>query len=480
MLGRGKIVFIGRKPELAAITALTQKKTASLVVCKGRRRIGKSALAAEFGKTQKKFISFQGLSPRPGQTNQDQLDHFVEELVRQTNIPRMSVKTWTDAFDALAITLKNQRSLVLLDEISWMGAHDPDFAGRLKISWDVKLSRFSKLIVLVCGSVSSWIEENILNSADFVGRLSATIDLKELNLRESSQLMDPQSRMRATDKIKILSVTGGVPRYLEEVNSRLTAEQNIKMLCFEPQGFLLHEFDRIFNDIFDRRSKKYRAIIRLLLKGHLSTQEICAKLKVEQNGSISRYLTDIEHSGFIARDYSHILGSKTPAKLSRYRISDNYLRFYLRYIEPEKSKIAGKLYQNTHLGSLTQWNTIMGLQVENLILANLVDIVSALKLDPNMIVAAGPYFQTKSAKTKGACQIDLLIELKNGLAYACEVKFREKIGKSIVDEVKKKIEFLRKPRNFSVRPVLIYHGQLEDEDYFQDYFDALISIEDLF
>lgn len=45
-----KSAFIGRKSELESLKALYKNKSPSLVVVKGRRRIGKSRLIAEFAK----------------------------------------------------------------------------------------------------------------------------------------------------------------------------------------------------------------------------------------------------------------------------------------------------------------------------------------------------------------------------------------------------------------------------------------------
>jgi hypothetical protein len=64
--------FIGRKKELCLLNELWSKKSASLVVIYGRRRIGKSRLAQEFGKDSD-FYFFEGLYPEKGTTNEDQL-----------------------------------------------------------------------------------------------------------------------------------------------------------------------------------------------------------------------------------------------------------------------------------------------------------------------------------------------------------------------------------------------------------------------
>ena len=91
---------------------------------------------------------------------------------------------------------------------------------------------------------------------------------------------------------------------------------------------------KIFSDIFSKRADSYRTIIRTLLDGATSFAEICKKIGVSQNGAISGYLEDLVSAGFIRRDwvYSAQMGRK--GKLSAYRLSDNYLRFYLKYVEP--------------------------------------------------------------------------------------------------------------------------------------------------
>ena len=51
-----------------------------------------------------------------------------------------------------------------MDEISWMGKFDPSFPGELKYAWDNRFAKKPKLIVVLCGSVSSWIDTHILKN----------------------------------------------------------------------------------------------------------------------------------------------------------------------------------------------------------------------------------------------------------------------------------------------------------------------------
>ena len=71
----------------------------------------------------------------------------------------------------------------------------------------------------------------------------------------------------AKEKLKMLAVTGGVPRYLEEINPNLPAKENNRRICFSKEGFLYSEFDQIFQDIFSRRAPSYKRIVSALVSG---------------------------------------------------------------------------------------------------------------------------------------------------------------------------------------------------------------------
>ena len=131
-------MFLGREKELASLKLLLDKPTASLVACRGRRRIGKSTLFREFARRENLgFISIEGLGPRKGQTNADQLRNFGERLAEQTRGKLVVPQSWPEAFRLLSKRIPRRgRQLVLLDEISWMGKHEPDFPGYLKNGWD--------------------------------------------------------------------------------------------------------------------------------------------------------------------------------------------------------------------------------------------------------------------------------------------------------------------------------------------------------
>lgn len=474
------IDFIGRKEEYSQLQQLLKKKTASLVVVYGRRRVGKSRLIEVFGE-KLHTLMFSGLAPREGITKQSQLDEFSRQLARQLNIPFKRYLDWSNAFYDLAMHTKKEHTLILLDEITWMAIEDPDFLGQLKNIWDLHFKKNPKLILTLCGSVSAWIQKNIIMSTGFHGRISLKLHLKEMKIEDCKYFWGKyQNSVSNHEKLKMLAVMGGIPKYLEEIDPTMPAEENIRRLAFSESGILFNDYTQIFTDTLQKKSNYYEKIIRLLKDGVLEAVKINKLLNIESGGFLSDYLEELTLSGFISRTSTWNLKNGKISKLSTYRLSDNYLRFYLNYIEPNTEQIMAGNFINRSMTSLPAWSTIMSLQIENLVLANRGKIKELLRILPEDVICDNPFFQRKTSKQKG-CQIDYLIQTKYDSLYVCEIKYtRNIIYKDVIEEVKEKIRRMTIPKHFSIRTVLIYAGALHDEVIDADYFSATINLECLF
>lgn len=471
--------FIGRKRELNLLNDLLNKKTASLVVIRGRRRIGKSRLIEEFGEG-KNLIMFTGIPPTPSTTQRSEMDEFTRQMKRLFHIANVQFNDWGDIFWFLGDLTKKEKVILVFDEISWIGSKDPDFLGKLKNAWDLKFKKNDKMIMIFCGSASAWIEKNILQSTGFMGRISQTLTLDELPLTDCNTFWRNQKdHISNYEKFKLLSVTGGVPRYLEEIMPEISAEENIKKMCFSKEGFLFKEFDQIFSNTFLSKSELYREIIVALLDCPLDASTLSQKIDTTLNNVFMSYLEELVLAGFLARDYTWNLQKNTKAKLSHYRLKDNYLRFYLKNILPNENKIKSDLFDNASISTLPGWASIMGLQFENFVLNNRKKIWELLHISPDDIIWNNPFFQ-RTTKKKPGCQIDYLIQTKFGGLYVCEIKFSLKpIEVKIIHEMKQKIKNLIRPKGLSCRPVLIHVNGIQFDVVEQDYFSNIIDFGEL-
>lgn len=465
--------FIGRRAEMTRLKGLLDKRGASLIVVRGRRRIGKSRLLAEFGKEMKSYF-FSGNPPVQKTTAQTQRDDFARQLER-AGIPGIKADDWSNLFWYLSKATEKGRILIVFDEISWMGGKDPYFLGHLKTAWDLYFSKNPNLIIALCGSVSSWIEKNILSNTGFLGRITFDLVLEELPLEVCNAFWHPkEKRITAYEKFKLLSVIGGVPLYLEQIKPNLSAENNIQELCFTQGGLLVREFDEIFSDLFSRTKARHKEIVMCLASGPKELVQICKELGKSLGGVFSKHLDELVKAGFVKRDFTWDIKRQKEGKLSRYRLSDNYLRFYLKYIAPNRAQIE----KNGLCAFLTQlpgWEAIMGLQFENLVVHNRKALWKILGISQEEIVMEGPFFQNHTTKQAG-CQIDYMIQTRFHNLYLCEIKFSKKpIGFKIIEEMDKKITNLKCPRSFSIRPVLIHVNGVDESVLDERCFDKIID-----
>jgi len=473
-------MFVGREDDLVQLTGLWDKRVSSLVTCRGRRRVGKSTLIEEFAKrTAENFIAVEGLAPRKGMNDRKQRRNFCARIAEQTGIAMRDAASWPLAFDMLNEALPDKgRTVVLLDEISWMGGYDRDFPAYLKTAWDKKLKNHPNLVLVLCGSVSSWIADNILNSTGFVGRNSLDVEVRELPLREAIQVIGPTAdRMSSTEKFDILSVVGGVPRYLEEIRPSLTVDENVRRMCFLKQGLLFREFDETFNAVFGPEAINRRAVLETLSGGSMTASAIAQKLGVAVNGHLTRTLKELEYAGFVARESNLNAETGKPARIDRYRICDNYTRFYLHFIEPNRKAISGGLFRFASMEQLKGWESQLGYQFENLIVNHVGDLFVHLGVDRSLVLSAAPYAQRGTKRGEG-CQIDLLVQTRR-TAFIVEIKRRREIGPEVMEEVMEKVRRLKVSKGVSVRTALVYDGRLSPRIEAEHGFDVIIPADRL-
>ena len=472
-------MFIGRQEQLEEMSLLWSKRVSSLVTCRGRRRIGKSTLIWRFAElSSARFIKIEGLRPRKEYGNIDELRTFASQLAAQTGCERTVPDDWLSAFIRLGREIRaDEKTVVLLDEISWLGYYDPTFADTLKIAWDNYWKPKDRLIVVLCGSVSSWIKENIIDNGEFMGRRSLDLIVNELPLSDCVRFWGPHAqRLSSTEIFDVLSVTGGVPRYLEEVSPSLSAADNIRRLCFSPKGVLREDFDDMFNDVITNQPRFTCEVLRTLVNGKLNVSEVAAALKIEKGGRLTDALKRLEESGFVACDASRDPETGEVIREKSYRIKDNYSRFYLKYIEPSKDAIDGGAFDFGSLERLNGWNGIMGLQFENLIVNNFRKLIPHLHLSGALVTSAAPY--RKVGRKGERCQIDLLLQAKR-FVYLVEIKRQREIGRDVMDEVEQKLSRLRLPDGVTARAALVYDGHLAPSVEAEGFFDSIVDAKSL-
>ena len=119
----------------------------------------------------------------------------------------------------------------------------------------------------------------------------------------------------------------------------------------------------------------------------------------------------------------------------------------------------------------------MGLQFENLVLNSIASLAPLVGLMGKNVESAAPYFKS-GRKTGLGVQIDYLVQLPK-CTYVIEIKRKRRITAAIEDEMQEKLNRLKLPRNRSVRPILVYAGELDLSVRENGFFDYLVPAEQL-
>ena len=469
--------FFGRESIIRILDELWGKNSPSFVTCRGRRRVGKSTLIERFAEVSgARFLRIEGAKPNENTTDEDERRSFAFQLSSQTGAEDSSPSNWLNAFIRLSKEIDdNVRTVVLLDEVSWMGCFDHTFSATLKIAWDNHLKKHSNLVFVVCGSVSTWIRDNIIDNKAFYGRRSLDIVVPELPLSECVKFWgDKAGSVSEREILDMLAVTGGIPRYLEELNPSLSCEENLRRMCFVPNAPLRVDFDDMFTDVITKQPRLSAKVMHALVSGPKSITELSGAIGVGKGGDISCALSQLEESGMVAASGGKNPKTGTDIREKKYRIKDNYSRFYLKYIEPVKEMIDSDAFAFSGLSQFPAWDADLGYQFENLVVNNFRELLPELHLQGVMIKSAAPYVKKGSRKTgEAGCQVDLLIQTASSM-YVVEIKRKARIEYDVIDEIREKCRHVPRPRDISLRTVLVYSGELAKSVVAAGYFDSIV------
>jgi AAA+ ATPase superfamily predicted ATPase len=177
--------IIGRHNEIKRLTELYQSDNPEFIAICGRRRIGKTFLIRQLFAENLTF-DLAGLA---NAKTKEQLINFNFTLNRCFKQSLPIAANWLEAFEQLISQLENsqeKRKIVFIDEISWLDTVRSNFLMALEHFWNGWACSRSDIMLIVCGSATSWITNKIINNhGGLHNRLTATIFLQPFNLKET-------------------------------------------------------------------------------------------------------------------------------------------------------------------------------------------------------------------------------------------------------------------------------------------------------
>jgi len=284
--------IIGREKEINELNKLYDSGKAEFVAVYGRRRVGKTYLIDTFFGDKLTF-RHAGLSPVDTKQGKnllaEQLQNFYISLQRYGAKKTKKPKSWMEAFFLLEQWLetqdKNERWVVFLDEMPWMDTPRSGFITALEAFWNGWGCRQSNLMLIVCGSASSWIQNNLINNhGGLYDRITYEIKLSPFTLKECEEFYKQKNiRLSRYDIVQAYMILGGVPYYLGYMQEGLSLAQNVDEIFFTHKAKLRDEFHRLFMSVFSQ-PEEVKQIVKLLASRHVgfTRMEISSAFGIER------------------------------------------------------------------------------------------------------------------------------------------------------------------------------------------------------
>lgn len=426
-----------------------------------------------------------GMSPIDSAGNnllQDQLKSFHNSLLRYGMEDEKQPETWLDAFFLLEKLLEDKddgsRQVVFIDELPWMDTPRSGFLSAFEHFWNGWGSGRNNLMLIVCGSAASWIENNLINNhGGLYDRLTYEIKISPFNLVECEEFFKAANiKLSRYDIVQAYMAVGGIPYYLGFFRKGLSLGQNIDQLFFVKTAKLKKEFERLFASLFPKPTN-YRKIISLLATRHkgFTRDEITKATGIQKGGGLSKMLAALEASDFIFR-YVPFGVSK---REEHYKLTDNFCLFHEKFLAGNEITDTDFWEKNQNSQKLSAWK---GIAFEEVCLAHIQQIKNALGI--GAITSRESAWSIKGDKENDGTQIDLLIDRDDNIVNLCEMKFlKDKftINKSYDEKLRSRTQMLidRLPKRATVHLTLITSYGLKYNEYSGE-IQKLLTLDSLF
>lgn len=412
--------IIGRGREKDIISKCLESKRPEFLVIYGRRRVGKTYLVREFFNEKFSFYT-TGI---PDAKTRNQLKAFNESLNYYGDDIKTIPKDWFEAFRRLRKILESKdvycdassgKKVVFIDEVPWMDTARSDFKSAFDFFWNSWGSTQENLLLIVCGSATSWIINNILNDkGGFHNRITRQIHINPFSLGECKLFYNDNGiNLNRDQMIESYMIFGGIPYYLNLLDSRLSLTQNVDSLIFDERGDLHYEYDQLFKSLFKKPNNHIKIIETIAgSKRGLQRSDLAEKSGVSDGEGLTKALRELEQCGFI-RKYRNITTSKNG---SFYQVIDPFVLFCL-YFRNRKIKTWKSFIKSP------DYYTWRGNAFETVCLEHIPQIKAALGISG---IESSEY-SWKSKKKKGGAQIDLLIDRRDDVINICEMKCTDNV-----------------------------------------------------
>lgn len=425
-------LIIGRKEEQKELRWLYEQNEAKFVAVYGRRRVGKTFLIRETFENDFAFYH-TGLSPVELQGENlktAQLEAFANSLRRYGLVVGRKPSTWGQAFEMLIELImskpKDTRQVIFIDEMPWMDTPKSGFITAFESFWNGWASAQPQIMLVACGSSSSWIMDNLINSpGGLYDRVDTEIQLQPFTLKETEQMLEMKGvEMSRYDIMEVYMAVGGIPYYLNQLKPGLSASEQIDHMFFARNAKLGNEYERLFNSTF-ANPEQIESIVRFLSGRHggYSRDDISKKINVQ-----GKQLTQLLRSMCVSNFIEKYQPFGCNARQLQYRLVDHFCWFWLKQVE-SKSRLEHYWRDNCTSPATRAWR---GIAFEELCMTHVEQMKAALGIS-GVATEHSPWIVPATEEQRGG-QVDLILTRKDNMVHVCEMKCYDDLYQMSQDE----------------------------------------------
>ena len=322
--------FLGREKEILVLEK-EYARDGGFVVIYGRRRIGKTTLIKQFIKSK---TAFYFLATK--EVESQSMKRFAGVIARTTGnsvLQKAAFSDWLDLFQAVADYKPNEKKVLVIDECPYLLKVNDSFPSILQNAWD-EILKDSNVMLILCGSLISMMKKHALSyESPLYGRRTAQMRIAPLPFTTVYE----NQKLSFEEAAEQYSITGGVPKYMEFFSDGQPLYEQIKENVLSKNGFLYEEPNFLLTDEVQVPTN-YFSIIKVIADGNHKLGMIAGILGLETS-ALTPYLKTLSELGFIEKQVPVTEKNAEKTRKGLYFISDNFLRFWFRYVYPYKGEL---------------------------------------------------------------------------------------------------------------------------------------------
>ncbi|MCK5177073.1 MAG: ATP-binding protein [Candidatus Aenigmarchaeota archaeon] len=323
--------FINRSDELKFLNNKYREKN-NLIIIYGRRRVGKTELIRQFIK-DKKHIYFLA-DTRSGLDNLKQFQKIAGTHIQDNLFIKAHIEDWEELFFELSKKTR-EKLIIVIDEFPYLIEADKSIPSVFQKIWDLNLAD-KNIFLILSGSSISMMENHLLNyRAPLYGRRTGQLLLKTLKFRHLKDFLPTYSK---EDLVHVFGVCDGIPLYIQQFSDKYSFYDNLFYTVFNSGQFLYQELEFILKQEF-KEPARYFSILHSIANNKMKFGDIVIFTQMDKS-VVSKYLDTLIMLHFVKKEYPVI--QKKETRNANYIITDNYTKFWFRFIYPNKSAIEEK------------------------------------------------------------------------------------------------------------------------------------------